>query len=242
MITSPIVHPGRQGAAKRTMFGYVTTRHQRLDRLQNATSAICGVIAGAAVVAIVILTIAEVVARVVFNAPLGWSVGFIEMYLLTVSAFFGIVTAYRSGAHIAVVSLFNKVPPRGRKVLLIFSYLVVITGLAALTWAGAAATVHALETNSGPVPGSSELLIPGWIMQAIVPVSGGLGLVVVGIDLARELVSPWDQPYTDYEPGDDAADVAIAEAQAAIGMHPLAEETARREDPEKKDDKAGVNK
>ncbi|MEV0064555.1 TRAP transporter small permease [Nocardia sp. NPDC050718] len=204
--TTTIVHPDRRGRAERTPFGYLTAEHPTLDRVQNMISAVSAVIAGVSIVAMVLITLADVVARSLFESPLGWSVSFIEMYLLTAAAFFGIVTAYRSGAHIAVVSLFNRTPPRGQKLLMIFAYLVVLVGLCALGWAGLMATVFAVEISEGPVPGSSELPIPGWLMWSIVPVSTGLGVILVVIDLARELFSPWDRTATDYDPGDFGAE------------------------------------
>ncbi|WP_082406230.1 TRAP transporter small permease [Microbacterium sp. No. 7] len=205
--TAPTAHA--ETGVERTPFGYITATHPRLDRIQNAISAVCAVIASIAIVLTTILVIVGIVARAVFDAPIGWSVAFIEMYLLTATAFFGIVAAYRGGAHIAVVSLFNRMPERAKKPLLVLSYVAVLIGLGSLFWAGISGTAYAIAISMGPVPGSSELLIPGWIMQIIVPISMGLGIVVVGIDLVREVFSPWDAPRTNYEPGDDV-DEAIA--------------------------------
>lgn len=196
---------------ERTTFGYLTTSHPRLDRFQNAISAVCGVIAGIAIVIMTILVIVGVVARTALNTPIGWSIGFIEMYLLTAAAFFGIVTAYRSGAHIAVVSLFNRLSPTAQKPLLLLSYVVVLIGLGYLFWAGLQGTLFAVQTGYGPPPGSSELRIPGWVMHVIVPTSMGLGILVVAIDLFRELLSPWNTTTTNYDTGDDI-DEAISAA------------------------------
>lgn len=197
-------------AVERTLFGYLTTQHRRLDRIQNLVSAVCGVLAGVSIVATTILVLIGIVARAVFNAPLGWSVGFIEMYLLTIAAFFGIVTAYRCGAHIAVVSLFNRLPGRAQKPLLLLTYAVLLISFGSLFWAGITGTLFALATGQGPVPGSSELVIPSWIMQAVVPTSMGLGFVVVCIDLFRELSSPWTTPSTNYEPGSESDEAVLA--------------------------------
>ncbi|MEV0685189.1 TRAP transporter small permease subunit [Nocardia sp. NPDC050378] len=197
-----IVHPFRQGAAQRTMFGYRTEEHPGLDRIQNGISAVCGVISGVAIVAIVVLTLIDVTLRTFFTITLGWSVAFIEMYLLTIVAFFGLVTAYRSGAHVAVTSLFYRMGVRLRKILLILAYLVLLLGMGALLVAGAEGLLFAIDIDEGPVRGSSELLIPGWVMRAILPLSMVLGMIVVLIDLARELIAPWNVTATDYDPGD----------------------------------------
>ncbi|MET9327655.1 TRAP transporter small permease [Tsukamurella sp. NPDC003166] len=212
---SPIVHPFREGAAERTTFGYRTQDHPGLDRIQNAVSAVAGTVAAVAVVVMVALTLLDVALRTFFGAPIGWSVAFIELYLLPIAAFFGIVVAYRSGAHVAVTSLYERFPIPVRKAMLIIGYLVLLIGLAALFWAGLQATLFAISTGEGPVPGSSELPLPGWLMRAIVPVATGLGLVLVLIDLGRELAAPWTATATDYDPGDEASR-AVAEAEAAF--------------------------
>ncbi|MEV6062871.1 TRAP transporter small permease [Nocardia asteroides] len=208
--TTTIVHPFRHGAARRTMFGYRTEDHPRLDRAQNAISAVCGVIAGTAIVTIVVLTLVDVVLRTFFSVTLGWSVAFIEMYLLPAVAFFGLVTAYRSGAHVAVTSLFERMGVRTRKAMLILAYLVLLAGMGALLAAGGEGLLFAISIDEGPIRGSSELIVPGWVMRAILPVSMALGMVVVFIDLARELTAPWNVLATAYDPGDtpETADTA----------------------------------
>ncbi|WP_246124144.1 TRAP transporter small permease [Nocardia bhagyanarayanae] len=181
--------------------------------MQNGISAVCGAIAGVAIVAIVVLTLVDVVLRTFFSVTLGWSVAFIEMYLLTVVAFFGLVTAYRSGAHVAVTSLFYRLGVRMRKVLLILAYLVLLIGMGALLAAGTEGLLFAIGIDEGPIRGSSELLIPGWVMRAILPASMVLGMIVVLIDLVRELIAPWHVTATDYDPG-DTPEIPIATSHA----------------------------
>lgn len=209
-MTEITIHPFRHGTAQRTMFGYVTEDHPRLDRVQNAISGVCGVIAAGSILAIVILTLSEVIARTLFSSPQSWSVAFIEQYLMTATAFFGIVTAYRSGAHVAVVSLFGKLRPTAKKILLIFAYVVVLFGMLAIGLAGFTAAAFSMVSGETPVPGSSELALPSWLWRSMVPLSMALGIVVVFIDLVRELKAPWTGPVTDYEPGDEV-DAAIDE-------------------------------
>lgn len=200
-MTETIVHPFRQGSAERVTFGYKTEDHPQLDRVQNGISAVCGVIAGVSIVSIAVLTLIDVASRTLFSAPLGWTVAFIEQYLLTAGAFFGIVTAYRSGAHVAVVSIFNTLQPTARKVLLVTAYVITFAGMLALAFTGLSATLFSISTGESPVPGSSELVIPSWIWRSIVPTSMFLGAAVVAIDLGRELFSPWSRTTTDYDPG-----------------------------------------
>ncbi|EKT79833.1 hypothetical protein WSS_A25795 [Rhodococcus opacus M213] len=212
-MTETTVHAFRDGTARRTTFGYITEDNPRLDRIQNAISAVCGSIATVSVLAIVLLTLVDLVARVLFSEPQGWSVTFIEYYLMTSTAFFGIVTAYRSGAHVAVVSLFSKLGPVPRKALLVLAYVVVIAGMAAIGVAGLSAAVFSWTSGESPVPGSSELRIPSWLWRSIVPISMAMGIVIVSIDLLREVFSPWTAPVTDYDPGDEV-DAVLEEVEA----------------------------
>lgn len=198
-MTSTIIYRGRMGIVRRTMFGYVTETHPRLDLVQNAISAVCGIVAGAASVAIAILMLIALIMRNVFDAPLGWSVGLTEMYLLPLAAFFGIVTAYRSGAHIAVITLVSKFPLATRKGLLIFSHVLVFAGFIGMGWGGSSAAIFAFERHQGPLPGSALLLIPDWVMYSIMPTAAFLGAVVVAIDIYREIMAGWTEVSTDYE-------------------------------------------
>jgi len=209
------IHAFKEGDARRTAFGYITERSPRLDRVQNAISAGCGAIAGVSILAIVFLTLLEVFLRTVFSEPQGWSVSFIEKYLMTATAFFGIVTAYRAGAHIAVVSLYNKFGPRPQKVLMVLAHVLVLVGMLTMGIAGLISTEFSISTGEGPVPGSSELAIPSWLWRSIVPVSMLLGSIVVLIDLLREVFSPWNGPVTDYDPGDEV-DAVLNELEVGL--------------------------
>lgn len=184
-----------------TVFGYVTDDHPRLDKVQNGISAFCAAIACAAIVIIAGLTVLEVITRTLFDSPLGWNVGFVEQYLMMAVAFFGTVTAYRAGAHVAVVTIFEKTPPVVRKFLLIMTYLIIITGLVLLAYSGARAAHFSFITDEMPPPGMAELPWPTWWWKAIIPISSVLGMIVVVIDLYRELTAPLTSVVTDYEPG-----------------------------------------
>ncbi|MGW8591903.1 TRAP transporter small permease [Dietzia sp. NPDC055877] len=205
----PEVIAPRQGStpARRTPFGYLTDTHPRLDRIQNGISAFCAVIASVAIVVIVALTALEVFTRTAFDAPLGWNVGLVEQYLMMTLAFFGTVTAYRAGAHVAVVTIFEKTPEPVRKVLLLITYLIILAGLVLLVYSGTRAMQFSFVTSEIPPPGMAELSLPSWWWKSIIPVASGLGFVVVAIDLYRELTAPFNRVATDYEPGIHAEEI-----------------------------------
>lgn len=190
--------------ARRTTVGYVTDDHPRLDAIQNAISAFCAAIAGAAIVVIAVITTIEVATRTLADTPLGWNVGFVEQYLMMAVAFFGTVTAYRAGAHVAVVTIFEKTPGPVRKFLLVLAYLIILVGLAMLLYSGTRAAHFSLTTGEMPPPGMAELSWPTWWWKSIIPVAAALGSIVVLIDLYRELTAPLTRVVTDYEPGTTA--------------------------------------
>lgn len=199
----PEVIVPREGStpALRTPFGYITEDHPRLDRIQNGISAFCATIASVAIVIIAALTTLEVITRTAFDTPLGWNVGFVEQYLMMAVAFFGTVTAYRAGAHVAVVTIFEKMPPVARKLLLILAYLIILTGLVLLVYSGTRAAHFSFVTAEMPPPGMAELPWSTWWWKSIIPTASVLGMVVVAIDLYREFTAPLTSVVTDYEPG-----------------------------------------
>lgn len=202
VIVPEVVVPRRGSTpALHTLFGYVTDDHPRLDRVQNGISAVCAAVACVAIVIIAGLTVLEVFTRTFLDSPLGWNVGFVEQYLMMAVAFFGTVTAYRSGAHVAVVTIFEKTPPVVRKVLLVVAYLIILVGLVLLVYSGTRAAHFSFVTDEMPPPGMAELPWPTWWWKSIIPIASVLGLVVVVIDLYRELTAPLTRVVTDYEPG-----------------------------------------
>jgi TRAP-type C4-dicarboxylate transport system permease small subunit len=200
---STIVHLDDLGQAEPTAFGFRTEDYPRLDRVQNVISGVCGCIAGVSIVVLCVLTCAEVFMRAAFHSPLGWNVSVTEKYLIPAIAFFGLVTAYRTGSHIAVASLFAKFPAKVRKALLILIHVLVLVVLLVAVVAGWNITMTAADLGQKILPGLADVATSDWTFRAIVPVSAALGVVVVAIDLYRELASPWDMPHTDYDPGEE---------------------------------------
>lgn len=197
------------GDARRTMFGFVTDDHPKLDRIQNALSAVAALFAGACIVVLVLLTCLEVFARAVLGQPLGWNVSFTESYLMVGAAFFGIVTAYRTGAHIAVTSIFEKLPFWSQKTVVLITHGIVAIVFALLFWFGLQATLDSIAMNEIPPPGSAELSIPDWIWKSFVPIASAMAFVIAVIDLVREIIAGPSVLGTEYDPGE-----TILEAQS----------------------------
>ncbi|MFC7344177.1 TRAP transporter small permease [Saccharopolyspora griseoalba] len=200
----------RPGTAVPTTAGFRSADHPHLDRVQNSISGICAALAGMSLVAITALTVTEVVMRGLLDRPLGWNVGFVEQYLMMAMAFFGIVTAYRTGAHIAVSTLHGRLPGPAQKLTILLGQLVIAVALGWLLVAGVDSVAFSSSTGEQPVPGSADLPWPSWLWKSIMPLAAVLGLVVVLIDLYRELSSPWSAPSTDHAPGDVEREAAVS--------------------------------
>ena len=197
-----IVHPGHDGIGKRTTFGFVTNDYPMLHKLQNFLSGVCAVIAAAAVVISGVLTVIEVFMRAVLQSPLGWNIGFSERYLMVAIAFFGLVTAYRTGSHIAVASLFGKFPPVVQKLLMLLAQVIIFITFLLLFLAGVGATSFSISIGERVPPGMADIPWASWTWRVMIPVAAFMGLIVSGIDIFRELTTKWDRSYTDYEPGE----------------------------------------
>src|SRR5699024_11427348 len=138
-------------------------------------------------------------------------------------AFFGTVTAYRTGAHVAVVTIFEKTPEPVRKLLLVLAYLIILVGLALLIYSGTRAAHFSFITDEMPPPGMAELPWPTWWWKTTIPVAAALGCAVVLIDLYRELTPPLTRVVTDYEPGLSVAGASHARTRhrrPPAGPHP----------------------
>lgn len=201
-MTNVIVHPGHDGIGKRTTFGFITNDYPMLHKLQNAISGICAIIAAAAVVISGVLTILEVFMRAVLKSPLGWNIGFSERYLMVAIAFFGLVTAYRTGPHIAVASLFGKFAPPVQKILMIVAELIIAATFLLLFLAGIEATSFSISIGERVPPGMADIPWASWTWRVMIPISALMGLIVVLIDIFREVTTSWSKPSTDYEPGE----------------------------------------
>lgn len=201
-MTDLVIHHSRFGTAERTLFGFKTKEFPRLDRFQNALSAGCAWIAGAAIIALALVTTLEVAMREFFSQPLGWNISLTEKYLLPCVAFFGLITTYRTSTHIAVETLFHKFSPRIQKIILIAIHASIAFSLFMVAIAGAQETWIAFDLGHQTLPGMADLPFPDWTYRIIVPIAALLGTILAAIDLFRELITPWNRPFTDYDPGE----------------------------------------
>lgn len=144
-----------------------------------------------------VLTGIEVFMRYFFDRPLGWNVNFTEQYLMVGLTFFGITVAYRTAAHVAVASVYDRLPAATRKLVLLLSQAVIIAAVLPVMLNGAVAAGLSFGLNETPAVGGSELPLNYGLWKSLVPIGSALLILTVLIDFVRELCANWSTPITE---------------------------------------------
>ena len=146
---------------------------ERTIRFVNLTAA---VLLGA----ITLLTFVSVVFRYVFNAPVPDSFD-IGRLLLGVSVFWGIAAATFRSEHIQVDILDTALSERGRRLLDMFSSLVFLVFMGALTWMFFAQTDKRMRSGQT----TADLLVPVWPFHGVAWIGSLLTVLVLVFMLWR---------------------------------------------------------
>jgi TRAP-type C4-dicarboxylate transport system permease small subunit len=124
-------------------------------------------IAAFALVAMVVLTTADALARYFFNAPIDGAMEFNNEFLMPALVFFMISYVYRMGGHVRVTILSDHLPPRVQRVsLVLFDGLTALL-FAGVTWGVVLRTIDSYgmrEYSSSPL---GYLLAPSFAIVAV---------------------------------------------------------------------------
>jgi len=110
--------------------------------------AIISYIGVAFVVFLALMTGIDVLGRYAFNSPVRGGVDLTEL-LLVVIVTCGIVITTAEDNHISVDSVFDKLPPLGKKILLIFGSVVSVLMFAIFVWQGGIGVMDAIRSATG---------------------------------------------------------------------------------------------
>lgn len=168
-----------------------------LRRIQQTITMISFVVSALILTVMSVLTGIEVFMRYFFDQPLGWNVNFTEQYLMVGLAFFGVTVAYRTAAHVAVASIYDRLPARTKKLVLLLSQAVIIAAVLPVLLNGAVAAGLSFGLNETPAVGGSELPLNYGLWKSLVPIGSALFIATVLIDFVRELCNDWSGPITD---------------------------------------------
>jgi TRAP-type C4-dicarboxylate transport system permease small subunit len=149
------------------------TLHRRIDHMiATVARGLCAV-GVVCVVAMMVLTTADVVARYIFNSPTMWA-DEMASYLLIAIVFLGLAQNLRTDGHIRIDVVTNHVPQGVKRVLGVLAFAVAIL-FSIILIAGTWTRFHNFWIRN--TLSDSPLMTPMWI--AMVPVV--IGAVVLGI-------------------------------------------------------------
>lgn len=163
-------------------FGIVTTLAQRMWKVLNL--AITG-IACAAVFIMVFMVVIGVIARYVFNRPLPFSDEY-PAYLLVAVVFLGLTYTHKTGGHIAINVLTNRLTGNFGNWLGLVTLAVAFFYVIVLAVQTADVAILSLETGRR----SHQLMLtPLGPIQALMPVGLGLFAISIMIELITKIRS-----------------------------------------------------
>ncbi len=140
-------------------------------------------VGSAAAACLVLMTGVDVVARYAFNKPVRGGVDLTEIMLVVIVAC-GIAITTAEDTHIRVDSIFEKLSPFGKHILLVFAAIVSVLVFGTSVWQGAVGAMKAISDSE--VTGILEIpLFPFKSFLAL----GFLMSLVVSIDRVVRLLS-----------------------------------------------------
>jgi TRAP-type C4-dicarboxylate transport system permease small subunit len=166
-------------------------------------------LAGAAVVAMAVIMLAEAIMRYVFNDPLGWNISAVERILMPMSVFLVLPWLYVTAGHVSAEIVYDRLPAPWRLTARIIGHLLLLVTAAALVWGGMVTVVDSFVLGDAPPPGSSEVPIPSWIWELSQPVGGAALFLVALLDSRRAVVE--DGALEDTERDEEALIAAATE-------------------------------
>ncbi len=153
-----------------------------LRRAARVLEKVLGLAAGVLMAGMVLLVFANVVARYVLSAAIGWSEE-VSRFMFIWVALLGAVLAFVRHEHLGLDVLVNALPPRAGRAVALAADALVVVALGYVTVGGIQMTADSLE--SGWV--SSAVPIPYGYVYLVVPVSAGLMLLLALVRLAAHL-------------------------------------------------------
>jgi TRAP-type C4-dicarboxylate transport system permease small subunit len=149
---------------------------------------LCDAIVAIAMFAMMLIVMTDVVARYVFNSPVGWSFDLISWYLMPAVFFFALASTHLHRQHINIDVLILKASPSVQYALKAVGALLSAALFAFIAYLGVIRAFAAFQ-NGETMYG--ELPWPTWMYLSFVPI--GVGLLVIGLLLQAPSREP-DRP------------------------------------------------
>lgn len=143
----------------------------RLNRVVDAIDNVLLGIGCLMLFALMLVVVADVTLRYLFNAPLVWSYEVITSYLMPGLFFMAASHTLKAHAHVCVDILHNYVGRRSRYVFEALSSLLATPFFALATWVSGAITWQDLQTGA---TSSSGMELPTWSISLMLPLGFGM--------------------------------------------------------------------
>jgi TRAP-type transport system small permease protein len=146
------------------------------------SSRILGILAIVFIMAIMVLTVADVLMRAIFNSPISGSIELCQ-YFIVVGGFLGLAWCTVKGAHVRVDMLVNRLRPRAQLWFEIGNYILALAVAPLVTWRLFAQGIFAFHEGVS----SATLEIPAYPFYVISAIGYGLFSVIVIISLVKAI-------------------------------------------------------
>jgi len=171
--------------------------------------------AGLVVFTLMLLAVAQIIGRKVFNLPIPGFIDWVEQFMV-VFAFLGVAYCQRLGGHIRMDILIGRI--RGRPLWLaeVVGVLLMMVAVAALVYGSFLHFERALNIGDSTI----DIALPTWPAKLMVPIALGLlwlRLLVQLIGYVRAFVNDDEVPIA-VPMIEDAAAIAKREAEEAMGL------------------------
>jgi TRAP-type C4-dicarboxylate transport system permease small subunit len=168
------------------------TPYARSRRVIDAIDAVLMGVGCLMLFALMLIVVADVSLRYLFNAPLQWSYEVISSYLMPGLFFMAVSHTLKANAHVAVDILHNYVSRRTRYVFEAVCTTVALPVFALCTWVSAQ---HTWNDWQSAATSTSGLAVPTWTISLMLPLGFGmlsLRLLVNAFGYIASLVSRRD--------------------------------------------------
>ena len=145
-------------------------------------------VAGAAFIAMMLVTVADVVLRYLFNSPLTWSFDLITNYLMAAGFFLAVSATQARRQHVNVDILARHMPDRLRAAIMVPAGVAVVVLFALIWWTGA---VQFWEAWSKGLVVDGTIPWPRWPTYLLIPLGLALMLPRLLLDLTGDLMAAW---------------------------------------------------
>jgi len=153
-----------------------------LQFFEKWLSRIIGYVIGILLSLMVIIVFSNVISRYFLNSALAWSEELSRIMLIWL-VFLGSVLAYLKNEHLGLDILINIVPVKISRMIMLFSNILVVIGIAIILYGGYSVTAFTFSTGWT----SPALAIPYGIVYMVVPFSALLLLILSFIKLKENI-------------------------------------------------------